>query len=118
MINVVYAPVALQALLLGSKPHESRTGVASSMPALTLRQLAMFVVDKAIKEDRHLLLASKLVSITHPDGTTQSLGPAARDSLSIFGDLCLLGNGERPQFLQLHKTFALGLIEKHIHGLS
>ena len=32
----------------------------------------------------------------------------------IFEDLCLLGNGEHPQFLQpeyLHKTFALELIE-------
>jgi hypothetical protein len=32
----------------------------------------------------------------------------------MFEDLCLLGNGERPQFLQLeylHKTFALELIE-------
>jgi hypothetical protein len=47
----------------------------------------MFVVDKVVEEDRHMLLAN---------------------------DLCLLGNGECPQFLQLeylHKTFALELIE-------
>jgi len=39
---------------------------------------------------------------------------AARYTFAIFEDLCLLGNGERPQCLELgylHKTFALELIE-------
>jgi hypothetical protein len=88
--------------------------VVSSTAAATLRQLVMFVVDKVIEEDRRMLLANELESITLPDGTTQALGPAARDAFAIFEDLCLLGNGERPQFLQLeylHKTFALELIE-------
>ena len=63
-----------------------------------------------------MLLANELESITLPDGTTEALGPAmpVRDAFAIFKDLCLLGNGERPQFLQLeylHKTFALELIE-------
>ena len=52
--------------------------------------------------------------MTLPDGTTQALGPAARDVFAIFEDLSLLGNGKRPQFLQLeylHKTFSLELIE-------
>ncbi|KAF8488251.1 hypothetical protein F5888DRAFT_1717059 [Russula emetica] len=52
--------------------------------------------------------------MTLPDGTTQALGPAARDAFAIFEDLSLLGNGKRPQFLQLeylHKTFSLELIE-------
>lgn len=74
----------------------------------------MFVVDKVVEEDRRLLNTDELESITLPDGTIQTLGPAARDAFAIFEDLCLLGNGERPQFLQLeylHKTFALELIE-------
>ena len=74
----------------------------------------MFVVDKVVDEDRRLLHTNELEPITLPDGTTQTLGPAARDAFAIFEDLCLLGNGERPQFLQLeylHKTFALELIE-------
>jgi hypothetical protein len=61
-----------------------------------------------------MLLANELQSITLPDGTTQALGSAERDAFAIFEDLCLLGNGERPQFLQLeylHKTFVLELIE-------
>ena len=103
-----------QALLLCFKLHESRTAVVSSTAAATLRQLVMFVVDKVVEEDRRMLLANELESITFPDGTTQTLGPAARDAFAVFEDLCLLGNGERPQFLQLeylHKTFALELIE-------
>ncbi|KAF8260132.1 hypothetical protein EI94DRAFT_1749458 [Lactarius quietus] len=102
------------ALLLCFKLHESRTAVVSSTAAATLRQLVMFVVDKVVEEDRRLLHANELEPITLPDGTTQTLGPAARDAFAIFEDLCLLGNGERPQFLQLeylHKTFALELIE-------
>ena len=88
--------------------------MVSSTAAATLRQLVMFVVDKVVEEDRRMLLANELESITLPDGATQALGPAARDAFAIFEDLCLLGNGERPQFLQLeylHKTFALELIE-------
>jgi hypothetical protein len=74
----------------------------------------MFVVDKVVEEDRRLLHANELEPITLPDGTIQTLGPATRDAFAIFEDLCLLGNGEQPQFLQLeylHKTFALELIE-------
>jgi len=96
--------------LLCFKLHESRTAVVSSTGVATLRQLVMFVVDKVVEEDRWLLLADKLESITLPNGATQALGPAARDAFAVFEDLCLLENGERPQFLELehlHKTFAL-----------
>jgi Guanine nucleotide exchange factor in Golgi transport N-terminal len=67
-----------------------------------------------------MLLANELISITLPDGTTvtiQVLGPANHDAFSIFESLCLLGNGEHPQFLQLqylHKTFSLKLIESEL----
>jgi hypothetical protein len=57
-----------------------------------------------------MLLANELEFITLPDGTTQVLGPADLDAIPIFEDLCLLDNGEHPQFPQpeyLHKTFAL-----------
>jgi hypothetical protein len=96
LIGTEYALVALQALLLCSKLHESRTAVVSSTAAATLRQLVMFVVDKVIEDDRRLQLASELEPITPPDGTTQSLGTAARDAFAIFEDLRLLGTGERP----------------------
>jgi hypothetical protein len=86
-----------------------------SFTAATLRQLAKFVVDKVVvEEDRRMLLVNELESITLLDTTTQAFGPAARDALAIFEDLCLLDNGGLPQFLQLeyfHETFALELIE-------
>jgi Guanine nucleotide exchange factor in Golgi transport N-terminal len=72
------------------------------------------IVDKVVEEDRHMLLANELESRTLPDGTTQALSPTARVAFAIFEDLCLLGNGEHPQFLQLeylHKTFTLELIK-------
>ena len=71
---------------------------------------SMFVVGKVVEEDRRLLLASELESITLLDGTPRSLGPTARDTCVVFEDICLLGNGGRLQLLQLkylHKTVSL-----------
>jgi len=62
----------------------------------------MFIVDKIVKEDRCVLLTNELKSITPPDRMTQVLDPgAAHNMVVIFEDLCLLGNGECLQFLQL-----------------
>ena len=74
----------------------------------------MFVINKIVEEDHRMLLANELESITLLNGTTQALAHAVRDAFTIFEDLCLLGNGEHPRFLQpeyLHKTFALELIK-------
>jgi hypothetical protein len=79
----------------------------SSTAVVTLRQSVMIVVDRVVGEDRRMLLANELGSITLPNGTTKELGPTAHDAFAIFGDPRLLGNGERPQFLPhecLHKT--------------
>jgi hypothetical protein len=100
------------------KLQESRIAVVSSTAAATLRQLVMFVVDKMVLEDRisetEETPASNLSEVALPDGTTKLLGPSAQDAFSVFEDLCLLTNGEKPNFLKLeflHKTFALELIE-------
>jgi hypothetical protein len=86
----------------------------------------MFVVDKVVDEDRQsqapiidptgdastTTIATS--EVTLPDGTKKSLGLSARDAYSVFEDLCLLANAEKPNFLKLdflHKTFALELIE-------
>lgn len=112
----------MKALLLCFKLQESRIAVVSSTAAATLRQLVMFVFDKMVLEDR---LADEAQStepdgsevmtlIPLPDGTTMLLGPSTRDAFSVFEDLCLLANSEKPHFLKLdflHKTFALELIE-------
>ncbi|KAF8879578.1 guanine nucleotide exchange factor in Golgi transport N-terminal-domain-containing protein [Infundibulicybe gibba] len=112
------------ALLLCFKLQESKTAVVSSTAAATLRQLVMFVVDKMVDEDRLEDLTPEVCfEVELPDGTTKLLGPSARDAFSIFEDLCLLANAEKPHFLKLeflHKTFALELIESvltNYHGL-
>ncbi|KAJ3718582.1 hypothetical protein DFJ43DRAFT_1159494 [Lentinula guzmanii] len=108
------------ALLLCFKLQESRIAVVSSTAAATLRQLVMVVMDKMVDEDRRNADAEireaddKLAEVTLPDGTTTQLNPSAKDAYSVFEDLCLLANSEKPNFLKLqflHKTFALELIE-------
>jgi hypothetical protein len=105
----------LQALLLCFKLQESKIAVVSSTAAATLRQLVMFVFDKMVDEDRRDDPdTAQWIEMNLPNGTTKSLGPSARDAFSVFEDLCLLANSEKPNFLKLeflHKTFALELIE-------
>jgi len=64
-------PRGAAGLLLCFKLHESRMAAASSTAAGTPRKQVMFVVDKVVEADRHLLLSSELESITLPDGTTR-----------------------------------------------
>lgn len=75
----------------------------------------MFVFDKMVDEDRRDDPdAAQWLDMKLPNGATKSLGPSARDAFSVFEDLCLLANSEKPNFLKLeflHKTFALELIE-------
>jgi len=78
----------------------------------------MFVVDKVVLEDQinesNETPSPKLAQVKLPNGSTKKLGPSARDAFSVFEDLCLLANSEKPRFLKLdflHKTFALELIE-------
>ncbi|KAG6888448.1 hypothetical protein C0992_008477 [Termitomyces sp. T32_za158] len=103
------------ALLLCFKLQESKIAVVSSTAAATLRQLVMFVVDKMVVEDNaEDVVDSSLSEVKLPDGSTKQLGPSALDAFSVFEDLCLLANSEKPHFLKLeslHKTFALELIE-------
>lgn len=47
-------------------------------------------------------------------GEKMELRPCAKDAYYLFQDLCLLTNGEQPEFLRLShlsKTFGLELIE-------
>lgn len=107
----------LKALLLCFKLQDSRIAVVSSTAAATLRQLVMFVVDKVVDEDRAEPSDSQQTPTTStllPDDSSADLKPSALDAFSVFEDLCLLANSERPKFLKLeslHKTFALELIE-------
>ncbi|KIK97811.1 hypothetical protein PAXRUDRAFT_824529 [Paxillus rubicundulus Ve08.2h10] len=111
----VHGEMLGEALLLCFRLQDSRTAVVSSTAAATLRQLVMFVVDKMVDEDKRDAVDPKLITtVALPDGSTATLGPYARDTYSVFEDLCLLANSEKPYFLNLeylHKTFALELIE-------
>lgn len=75
----------------------------------------MFVFDKIADGDGQDSVSPEALSeVTLPDGRSASLGPSAKDAYSVFEDLCLLVNSEKPHFLNLdhlHKTFALELIE-------
>lgn len=74
----------------------------------------MFVVDKMVEEDKHEPDSELMTDVKLPDGRTLAMGPSTRDAFAVFEDLCLLTNGDRPNFLKLdylHKTFALELIE-------
>ena len=78
----------------------------------------MFVVDKMVLEDQinesNESPSLKLAPVQLPNGSTVKLGPSAKDTFSVFEDLCLLANSEKPRFLKLdflYKTFALELIE-------
>lgn len=119
---------SFKALLLCFKLQESRIAVVSSTAAATLRQLVMVVMDKMVDEDRRTAESDDdqltptperssnirnppqtQVTLTLPDGSIVHLGPSAKDAYSVFEDLCLLANSERPNFLKLeflHKTFA------------
>ncbi|KAJ6523337.1 hypothetical protein B0H19DRAFT_1201883 [Mycena capillaripes] len=111
----VHGSLLGEALLLCFKLQESKIAVVSSTAAATLRQLVMFVFDKMVDEDRRDDPdPTQWLDMKLPNGTTKSLGPSARDAFSVFEDLCLLANSEKPNFLKLeflHKTFALELIE-------
>jgi hypothetical protein len=77
----------------------------------------MLVFDKVVERDRMFSSESDVepgIPTTLPDGETVSLPPFVKDAYSVFEDLCLLSNLERPQFLKLEslpKTFPLELIE-------
>jgi hypothetical protein len=73
----------------------------SSTAAATLRQLVMFMVDKMVLEDQMIQIneskeTALLKEVQLPNGSTKLLGPSAGDTFSVFEDLCLLSNSEKP----------------------
>jgi len=117
----VHGDLLGDALLLCFRLQESRIAVVSSTAAATLRQLVMFVFDKIADVDpgnqtepneNNEVTGGGQIEL--PDGTIVTLHPSVHDAFSVFEDLCLLANNERPNFLRLDalpKTFALELIE-------
>lgn len=89
--------------------------MVNNTAAATLRQLVIFVFDKVAKEDTMGLEksdANQQVEIS--TGEKIKLHPCAKDAYYLFQDLCLLTNGDHPEYLRLNhlsKTFGLELIE-------
>lgn len=89
--------------------------VVNNTAAATLRQLVIFVFDKVTKEDAlGLELSDTCHEIEISSGAKIKLHPCAKDAYYLFQDLCLLTNGDPPEYLRLNhlsKTFGLELIE-------
>lgn len=105
----------MQALLICFRLQDSKIVVVNNTAAATLRQLVIFVFDKVAKEDTLGLQqtdADQEVEIS--TGEKIKLHPCAKDAYYLFQDLCLLTNGDHPEYLRLNhlsKTFGLELIE-------
>ncbi|KAI8354550.1 guanine nucleotide exchange factor in Golgi transport N-terminal-domain-containing protein [Choanephora cucurbitarum] len=111
----VHDDILAEALLICFRLQDSKIAVVNNTAAATLRQLVIFVFDKVGKEN-----ASKPseAETTHEveisTGEKIQLRPCAKDAYYLFQDLCLLTNGDQPEYLRLthlSKTFGLELIE-------
>ncbi|KAG0703369.1 hypothetical protein DFH29DRAFT_444150 [Suillus ampliporus] len=93
LVSLITNCPSIHGELLG---EDSRIAVISSTAAATLRQL--FIFEKMDNEDR---LESndtpELSEATLPGGSTKALGPCAKGAFSVFEDLCLLTNSEKPK---------------------
>ncbi|KAI9254748.1 hypothetical protein EDC94DRAFT_678828 [Helicostylum pulchrum] len=111
----VHDDILAEALLICFRLQDSKIVVVNNTAAATLRQLVIFVFDKVAKEDTMGLEksdANQQVEIS--TGEKIKLHPCAKDAYYLFQDLCLLTNGDHPEYLRLNhlsKTFGLELIE-------
>ncbi|KAF8458986.1 hypothetical protein BGX38DRAFT_1150957 [Terfezia claveryi] len=102
-----------EVLLLCSILQGSKMGVVNNTAAATLQQLVISIFDKVVTEDDKALEIPATEEA--PSGNrTVSVRAAAFDAYRVFLDLCLLTEGQKPQFLRfnaLPQTFGLELIE-------
>ncbi|KAI1814284.1 hypothetical protein GGS20DRAFT_576976 [Poronia punctata] len=92
----------------------SKNGVVNNTSAATLQQLVMTVFEKVTAEDRSNSNADVVGEA--PTSATENvpLRAAAMDAHRVFKDICLLTEGQRPEYLRftgLPQTFGLELIE-------
>ncbi|KAG1571611.1 hypothetical protein G6F50_004463 [Rhizopus delemar] len=111
----VHDDILAEALLICFRLQDSKAMVVNNTAAATLRQLVIFVFDKVTKEDAlGLELSDTCHEIEISSGAKIKLRPCAKDAYYLFQDLCLLTNGDPPEYLRLNhlsKTFGLELIE-------
>ncbi|RCI05076.1 hypothetical protein CU098_010695 [Rhizopus stolonifer] len=111
----VHDDILAEALLICFRLQDSKIAVVNNTAAATLRQLVIFVFDKVAKEDTLNLPESDTIhEIEISTGEKIKLHPCAKDAYYLFQDLCVLTNGDHPEYLRLNhlsKTFGLELIE-------
>ncbi|KAG5994320.1 hypothetical protein E4U52_001273 [Claviceps spartinae] len=96
--------------------QSSKNAIVNNTSAATLQQLVVSVFDKVVLEDKNGSDSSIAGEAPSADGSIQ-LHAAALDAYRIFNDLCLMTEGQRPEFLRfsnLPQTFGLELIESVI----
>ena len=93
--------------------QSSKNAVINNTSAATLQQLVVSVFDKVASEDEAPLGGPFVGEAPAQNGKVQ-LRPAALDAYHVFNDLCLMTEGQRPEYLRftgLSQTFGLELIE-------
>ncbi|KAK4190869.1 hypothetical protein QBC35DRAFT_488398 [Podospora australis] len=93
--------------------QSSKNAIVNNTSAATLQQLVVTIFDKVVTEDRSGGDAAIVGEVPLQDGT-KPLKAAAMDAWRVFNDICLLTEGQRPEYLRfsgLPQTFGLELIE-------
>ncbi|KAK4224821.1 hypothetical protein QBC38DRAFT_501879 [Podospora fimiseda] len=93
--------------------QSSKNAIVNNTSAATLQQLVVSVFDKVVVEDKSATDSSPVGEVPVQDGTLP-LRAAAMDAWRLFNDICLLTEGQRPEYLRfsgLPQTFGLELIE-------
>ncbi|KAK4162939.1 hypothetical protein QBC43DRAFT_71551 [Cladorrhinum sp. PSN259] len=93
--------------------QSSKNAIVNNTSAATLQQLVVSVFDKVVTEDKSASDSSPIGEVPVQDGTIP-LRAAAMDAWRLFNDICLLTEGQRPEYLRfsgLPQTFGLELIE-------
>ncbi|KAJ2899841.1 endosomal peripheral membrane protein [Zalerion maritima] len=93
--------------------QSSKNAIVTNTSAATLQQLVVSVFDKVVAEDRSSANGPLVGEALSPGGKVK-LQAAALDAYHVFNDLCLMTEGQRPEYLRftgLPQTFGLELIE-------
>ena len=91
----------------------SKNAIVSNTAAATLQQVAISVFDRVLQEDKDVSEDGLVQDVPVENGWT-SVRRAALDAQRLLNDICLLIDGQAPQFLvatPFHATFGLELIE-------
>ncbi|KAH6843228.1 hypothetical protein B0I37DRAFT_418347 [Chaetomium sp. MPI-CAGE-AT-0009] len=93
--------------------QSSKNAIVNNTSAATLQQLVVSVFDKVVAEDKSGGDSPTVGEVPIQDGTLP-LKAATMDAYRVFNDICLLTEGQRPEYLRvsgLPQTFGLELIE-------